>query len=164
MTTRCALLNFGVLCRTKLLHHSAITFKNWTRSTTQLHMCSKRFQSSTTQSQDFSLVEKKAKAATQSINKDIFSRSRNKKTIHEFQSRLFLKMFRATIAFQEKHGHLRIPLRYVIPDGEGFPADLIGCKLGNLFSAIRSRAHWMHYPYKAVLVDLGIVPTESKVI
>ncbi len=123
-----------------------------------------RLSSTTSDLHNFNFIEKQMKAAVRSINKDIFSRSRNKKTIHEFQSRLFLKMYRALNAFKEKHGHFRVPLRYVIPEGEGFPSDLVGYKLGSLYAAIRSRAHWSHYPYKAILMDLGIVPPETKVI
>jgi hypothetical protein len=107
-------------------------------------------------------VEQRAKAAMRMIDSEMFGKNKAKTKVH-LQTRLFLKMYRGMIAFREIHGHLRIPLRYVIPDGEGFPTDLVGYKLGSLFAAIRSRAHWMHHPYKTVLIDLGIVPMECKV-
>jgi hypothetical protein len=67
-------------------------------------------------------------------------------------------------AYRSAHGHIRIPQRFVIPDGdEAYPAQYWGFRLGAQLNSIHNVATWTKEEYRARLVAVGVLPTPDQV-
>lgn len=83
---------------------------------------------------------------------------------HKNRSISFEDLYELFVIYKSIHGNLRIPQKYLIPDGdERYPMNSWGFKLGAQLNAIYTVATWTREGHRQKLIELGILPEESQV-